>query len=96
MTKDSYGSAEEQCPNIGCCKLIGEKGLTTPGLINRIKSQYCTILDHQHCARFHVCQALDSDKVPTLMLPNQTEWAQQIIQETKSAGPEEQKTAKLS
>ena len=95
MGHDRNDVAEEQCPNVGCCKLIVEQGLTTPALIGRIKSQYCLNSDHLHCDRFHVYQALSLEEVPLLMLPNQTEWAQQVIQEAKSSKPEEQKTVNL-
>jgi 4'-phosphopantetheinyl transferase EntD len=52
-----------------------------PELVSRIKDTYCTTTSCCRCARFQIAQNVGLDAVPHLMLPNQTEWASQILAE---------------
>ena len=52
-----------------------------PELVERIQKTYCTTLSCCRCARFQIAQNLGLDAVPQLMLPNQNQWATQIIEE---------------
>ena len=52
-----------------------------PELVERIQDTYCTKPARSECARFKIAQSVGTEKVPPLMLPEQVEWAQQIIEE---------------
>ena len=53
-----------------------------PELIERIQDTYCTKPARSECARFKIAQSVGLEKVPPLMLPEQVEWARQIIAES--------------
>lgn len=73
--------AQHQCPFNNQCVLINQNQSKMPGLIHRVQENYCTLKSCFKCARFCVYRALGIDAVPELMLPTQTEWAKQIIEE---------------
>jgi hypothetical protein len=49
------------------------------------REQYCVGVFDQ-CARYQVALSLGMQHVPEYMLPNQNEWACQVIQEMKEEG----------
>ena len=81
MKKPACETTEHQCPLLDQCDLIHENATKKPELIRRIQSHYCTKTAHCQCARFQVHQSRGSAAVPPLMLPEQIDWAQQIIEE---------------
>ena len=67
------------------CELIQEcsffnspKTDNMPRLFERLKSIYCQG-DCSKCARYDLFQALGGEVIPTEMLPNQHDWARQIL-----------------
>ena len=63
------------------CALLHQNRTKMPELITRIQDTYCTKPARSECARFQIAQSVGLEKVPPLMLPEQMEWAQQIIEE---------------
>ncbi|HPY77177.1 MAG TPA: hypothetical protein PLQ45_04980 [Anaerohalosphaeraceae bacterium] len=55
-----------------------------PKLTTLLRKKYCRG-QFEQCARYQVFISLGSQRVPAYMLPSQTEWAEQIIKEQKSA-----------
>ena len=81
MKKPACETTEHQCPLFDQCDFIHENATKTPELIRRIQNHHCTKTTYFKCARFHVTQSLGLDAVPPLMLPEQTDWARQVIEE---------------
>jgi hypothetical protein len=72
---------DSQCPYVDSCVFLRENRTKMPELIARIQADYCTNPACCRCARFRISQSLGLDKVPALMLPDQIDWARQIVQE---------------
>jgi hypothetical protein len=87
MKRIARKKSEQQCPLIDQCELTNKHQAKTPELIHRIQTRYCTKTNHNQCARFRVYQALGIDAVPPLMLPEQTDWVRQIIEDSKCDCP---------
>ena len=49
-----------------------------PGLVNRFKEHYCG-KDHYLCARRWIRDFLGAEKVPELLMPQQHDWAEQLL-----------------
>jgi hypothetical protein len=69
------------CPRLEQCHFIRENQIKMPELVARTQHNYCTQSAHSRCARFYITQLLGTEAVPSLMLPSQFEWAQQVIEE---------------
>ncbi|MCK5783541.1 MAG: hypothetical protein KAH06_03790 [Desulfobacterales bacterium] len=80
MKKPDYEITDRQCPFLSQCALIHENRTKMPDLIARIEDDYCTKAAFR-CARFQVCQTIGVNVVPPLLLPDQIDWARQIIEE---------------
>jgi hypothetical protein len=52
-----------------------------PGLIHRFRDNYC-LKNHRACSRRWVQDFLGPDKVPELMMPQQHDWAEQLLFES--------------
>lgn len=81
MNKPLCETTDCQCPFLGQCNLVRDIHTKIPELIARIQNNYCTKSAHSRCGRFQIYQTLGHDAVPPLMLPDQTDWARQIIRE---------------
>jgi len=66
------------CELLGGCPFFNDhmKGFDTVKEI--LKEKYCR-QDKSGCARYMVFKALGRPKVPADLIPNQVDWAQQII-----------------
>ena len=80
MKKPVCETTNYECPFLSQCDFIRENEAKMPELIHRIQSEYCTKA-LSRCARFRVRQALGPDALPPLLLPDQLDWARQIIEE---------------
>jgi hypothetical protein len=74
-------TTECQCPFLVQCNFIRENRTKMSELVARIESRYCTKSACCRCARFRVAQVLGPVAMPPLMLPEQIDWARQIIEE---------------
>jgi hypothetical protein len=54
-----------------------------PELIKQFKTTYC-LEDNTNCARHTIFRVLGRNAVPKLMMPNQLEWAKQILLDAKN------------
>lgn len=71
----------EKCKYLDICKLFEDKNISRmPKLIRTFQEQYCCA-NHEDCARFTLYSHLDPKHIPALMIPNQNDWAQQILSE---------------
>jgi hypothetical protein len=93
VKKPACETTEQQCPFLDQCDFIHENATKTPELIRRIQSHYCTKTDYCRCARFQLCKLLGADAVPPLMLPEQIDWARQIIEEYECDTTTDEQTA---
>jgi capsular polysaccharide biosynthesis protein len=50
-------------------------------LINHLKTTYCHN-DFENCCRYWIATTLGREHVPALMMPDQMDWARQILQES--------------
>ena len=70
-----------QCPLTEKCGFLNDDlFLGMPGLVRRFQQIYCQN-KFDECARHRVNAALGEDSVPSLMMPSQNEWADQILAE---------------
>jgi hypothetical protein len=60
------------------CPLFANKTADYPTLSKKLKDQYCGG-NPELCARKWVREAINKEAVPDLMLPQQHEWARQIL-----------------
>ncbi|MHC4232371.1 MAG: hypothetical protein ACYSQY_05335 [Planctomycetota bacterium] len=81
MSETNDKTEDLQCPLMDTCAFLCENRTTMPELVERIQDTYCTKPARSECARFKIAQSVGTEKVPPLMLPEQVEWAQQIIEE---------------
>ncbi|MFZ9033779.1 MAG: hypothetical protein ACO21J_07495 [Anaerohalosphaeraceae bacterium] len=81
MSETNNKTEDLQCPLMDTCAFLRENRTTMPELVERIQDTYCTKPARSECARFKIAQSVGTEKVPPLMLPEQVEWAQQIIEE---------------
>ncbi|MHC5173134.1 MAG: hypothetical protein ACYSPJ_05155 [Planctomycetota bacterium] len=81
MNETKNTTEDLRCPFMDTCALLRENRTTMPELITRIQDTYCTKPARSECARFQIAQSLGLEKVPPLMLPEQVQWAEQIIEE---------------
>ncbi|MHC4907785.1 MAG: hypothetical protein ACYTBW_06000 [Planctomycetota bacterium] len=68
MSETNDKTEDLQCPLMDTCAFLCENRTTMPELVERIQG-------------FKIAQSVGTEKVPPLMLPEQVEWAQQIIEE---------------
>ena len=81
MDKPYSEMKDGQCPFMDQCRFLRENRTKMPELIARIMDTYCTKSACCRCARFRIAQSLGLHAVPPLMLPDQIDWARQIVQE---------------
>lgn len=81
MVRDSNDTNGHLCQYLDKCALILDNKDKMPELVARFKDEYCLNRSYCECARFHMTHTLGLDAVPQLMLPSQTEWARQIIED---------------
>jgi hypothetical protein len=63
------------------CPMFGNQICTDyPTLSEKLKDQYCRG-NPELCARKRVREAINKEAVPQLMLPQQYDWAQQLLTE---------------
>ena len=82
MNETNNTTKDLRCPFMDTCAFLRENRTKMPELIERIQDTYCIKPAYSECARFQVSQSVGLAKVPSLMLPEQVEWAQQIIEES--------------
>ena len=82
MSETNNKTEDLQCPFVDSCAFLLENRTKMPELVERIQDTYCTKPACRKCGRFQVSQSVGLEKVPPLMLPEQVEWAQQIIEES--------------
>ena len=80
MEDSTDNQTAHACPFLGQCSFIESHRDKLPELVQRIHQQYCTN-ETSRCARRQIYEVLGPNAVPPLMLPGQTDWACQIIQE---------------
>jgi hypothetical protein len=85
MTVEKQGGDNCKCPHIGSCSLIQQNQARMPNLVQRIQDYYCA-WESLRCARRWLYDTLGRSFVPSLLLPNQWEWARQIVTETEDDG----------
>ena len=84
MMTENQSTSEGKCHHLEHCNLIVDNKTRMPNLIKRIQSYYCMKLTSQ-CARRWIYDSLGKSFVPPLLLPNQWEWAREIICECHNA-----------
>jgi len=85
MTVEKQDGDNSKCPHIGSCSLIQQNTARMPNLVQRIRDYYCA-WESLRCARRWLYDTLGHSFVPPLLLPNQWEWARQIVTETEDDG----------
>ncbi len=76
---ETNDTAREQCcPHMNICRMIQVQEGTLPTLIDRFKANYC-FNNHHVCARRWVYDFLGAKAVPELMMPQQRDWAEQLL-----------------
>ena len=78
MTKEKQNTSDFTCPYLEQCDLVVNNKARMPNLIQRIQSYYCNKLTSQ-CSRRWIYDTLGKQYLPPLLLPNQWEWAREII-----------------
>jgi hypothetical protein len=69
------------CPYHEKCPMFGNQICTEfPPLSEKLKDQYCRG-NFESCARKCIRDTVDKESVPKLMLPQQHDWARQILSE---------------
>lgn len=66
----------ENCPFFSTPEMVDR-----PHLIDYLKTVYCRS-DFQNCCRYRIAAALGCEHIPSLMMPDQMEWARQILKES--------------
>ena len=75
------GKMMETCQLLETCVFFNDKHIQNLGdLTRRLKIQYCKGQFAQ-CARYKVARALGRECVPPLMIPNQMDWANEILRD---------------
>lgn len=85
MTVEKQDGDNCKCSYIGSCRLIQQNQTRMPSLVQRIQDYYCA-RESLRCARRWLYDTLGHSFVPPLLLPNQWEWARQIVTETEDDG----------
>ena len=67
-----------RCPKIQGCAFFQKNANTMPSLADKLKQRYC-FRDNKRCARLWINRELGREFLPDLLLPNQYDWAQQIL-----------------
>lgn len=67
----------QDCPHLNQCPLASQLG-SLRTLIDRFKTNYC-FKNHHVCARRWIHDFLGVEKVPELMMPQQHDWAEQLL-----------------
>jgi hypothetical protein len=66
------------CPNIRTCPFFNDKLTDRPATANLMKKSFCNSQYHD-CARYIVCIAMGSPKVPADLFPNMKSRAHTIV-----------------
>jgi len=83
MLKKMKGAKEQGgyvCPFMEQCHFLLSNYETMPELVERTVEHYCTN-SQARCARLELYESLGAAAVPELMLPNQYDWARQIVED---------------
>ncbi|MBN1123737.1 MAG: hypothetical protein JXA82_01930 [Sedimentisphaerales bacterium] len=73
------------CPRIADCAFLKEEIYRNmPRLLQRFQNTYCQNR-FTDCACYKIASVLGDQFVPSLMLPSQIEWAQQILKDNTPA-----------
>ena len=72
---------EYTCPYLDQCDLIQQNTTRIPELMSRLRRNFCTN-ETNRCERRDLYAQHNRTAVPPLMLPDQYDWARQIIEET--------------
>jgi hypothetical protein len=83
------------CPLLDGCKLVYENKDRMPELVFRIKQAHCQD-DNSKCARKWLADMLGAAQVPALMMPNQWEWARQIVEDYRATMLEQENSTASS
>ncbi len=74
-----------RCPLYESCAFLKDETFEKMrGLVHRFQQIYCQG-NYSGCARYKIASALGESFVPTLMMPNQIEWADQVLLDQQSA-----------
>lgn len=68
----------QRCPYMETCRIIQDQQDSLPSLVKRFKNRYC-FKNHHVCARRWIQDFLGVEKVPDLMMPQQYDWAEQLL-----------------
>lgn len=71
-------SSGQSCPYMEGCDILKTHQDNLPGLVNRFKEHYC-LKNHHVCARRWIRDFLGVESVPELMMPQQHDWAEQLL-----------------
>lgn len=80
---ESVNETKSLCPFLEQCDLVKMLEEKMEELSERIYNSYCT-KSPSKCARYRLYDKIGASAVPPLLLPGQTDWAQQIIDELKN------------
>ena len=78
MKNDIIEKQPHECPYLNVCPFFTRNQNDMADLCKKLKKEVC-LQDNTHCARLRVRDALGMEFVPTLMMPHQHEWADQIL-----------------
>lgn len=71
-----------ECNKIKGCLFFNDTLSGMPALADMMKERYCRE-DFSRCARYLICNALGTDKVPEDLFPAMQERAKQILDQNK-------------
>lgn len=86
---------EQCCPHMTICRMIQAHEGTLLTLIDRFKTHYC-FNNHHACARRWVHDFLGAEAVPDLLMPQQHDWAEQLLFEADVSYTAFEKAYRLS
>ena len=81
MDNNQSSLSGQSCPHFKTCGMIYALQDKLPELIQRFKQNYCH-KNHKACSRRWVQDFLGAEKVPELMMPQQYDWAEQLLFES--------------
>ncbi|MBL7214118.1 MAG: hypothetical protein ISS71_00405 [Phycisphaerae bacterium] len=80
-TDKKENSSGQRCPYFKTCEFIQSQEDKLPRLTNQFKENYC-LKNYYACSRRWIQDFLGAEKVPELMMPQQHDWAEQLLFES--------------
>ena len=78
QSNEKETSSGRYCPYMEVCNILKTHQENLPGLVNRFREHYC-LKNHHVCARRWIWDFLGPENVPELMMPQQHDWAEQLL-----------------